>query len=89
MLMFFTEVKGWPTNGHNYPQCPDWTTIMTPQTQLPAWAIQRVATILESQNREGAQLNSAVDLARRSGLSKNLARRCLNHLQNVPSRPVR
>ncbi|MGO4584621.1 helix-turn-helix domain-containing protein [Arthrobacter sp. 2RAF6] len=62
---------------------------MSPQASLPAWAIQRVATVLEAENREGRPKGTAVDLARRAGLSKSLARRCLNQLRDGRSRTIR
>lgn len=45
----------------------------------PGWAVQRVAGVLETEQQTGRRTNT-IDLARRTGLSKSLARRCLNHL---------
>lgn len=53
---------------------------MSTQTSLPAWAIQRVAAALDAERRDGTS-ETAVDLARRTGLSKSLTRRCLNQLR--------
>ncbi|WP_120520355.1 helix-turn-helix domain-containing protein [Arthrobacter celericrescens] len=53
---------------------------MSTQTTLPAWAIQRVAAALDAEHRDGGP-KTAVDLARRTGLSKSLARRCLDQLR--------
>lgn len=53
---------------------------MSAQTSLPAWAIQRVAAALDAEPRDGVP-TSAVDLARRTGLSKSLTRRCLSQLR--------
>lgn len=54
---------------------------MSVQATLPAWAIQRVAAALDAEHRDGGP-RTAVDLARRTGLSKSLARRCLNQLRS-------
>lgn len=62
---------------------------MSSQAPLPAWAIQRVATVLKAEDHEGGPRKSAVDLARRTGLSKSLARRCLNYLRNDRTRTIR
>lgn len=48
---------------------------------LPSWAVQRVATALESQRKTGKTSVNPADLARRTGLSKSLTRRCLNQLR--------
>ncbi|NMR29157.1 hypothetical protein [Crystallibacter degradans] len=48
----------------------------------PGWAVQRVAGALETEQQAGRRTNT-IDLARRTGLSKGLARRCLNHLQTM------
>lgn len=54
---------------------------MSTQTPLPAWAIQRVAAALDAETRDGGQ-RTAVELARRTGLSKSLTRRCLSQLRS-------
>ena len=61
---------------------------MTAERSLPSWAVQRVAAVLASEQRDGAGTTSPVDVARRTGLSKSLARRCLHQLRTV-SRPAR
>jgi DNA-binding IclR family transcriptional regulator len=43
--------------------------------------MQRVATIIESEPRDLTLRTDAVRLARRTGLSKSLARRCLRQLE--------
>ena len=62
---------------------------MTAQRSLPAWAVQRVAAVLASGQRDGAVTADALEVARRTGLSKSLARRCLYQLraESHPSRP--
>ena len=49
--------------------------------QLPKWALQRVTSVLQTQRDAGAPAMSAADLARRTGLSKSLARRCLTQVK--------
>jgi hypothetical protein len=56
---------------------------------LPVWAIRRVATVLDMEPRDPARRTDAVDLARRTGLSKSLARRCLRQLQGRKMPPRR
>ncbi|MDI3387967.1 helix-turn-helix domain-containing protein [Streptomyces sp. B-S-A8] len=49
----------------------------------PAWALRRVASALSASGRgsgAGAGAGTA-ELARRTGLSKSLTRRCLNRLR--------
>lgn len=53
---------------------------------LPAWAVQRVATALETQRNAGKTSVDPADLARRTGLSKGLARRCLNQVRRNEGR---
>lgn len=48
---------------------------------LPPWALQRVSTALQVQQKLGVTSVSHSDLARRTGLSKSLARRCLNQIR--------
>ncbi|WP_077488836.1 hypothetical protein [Sinomonas mesophila] len=61
---------------------------MTAERSLPAWAVQRVAAVLASGQREGGASADAVEVARRTGLSKSLARRCLYQLR-TESGPAR
>lgn len=53
---------------------------------LPAWAVQRVAAALETQRNAGKSSVDPADLARRTGLSKSLARRCLNQVRRNEAR---
>jgi hypothetical protein len=57
-------------------------TVMHGRSAPPGWAVQRVAGALETERQAGRRTNT-VDLARRTGLSKSLARQCLNHLQTT------
>jgi hypothetical protein len=50
------------------------------QTALPVWAVRRVETILSRELSGERTAIRAEDLARRAGLSKNLARRCMKHV---------
>jgi DNA-binding IclR family transcriptional regulator len=50
------------------------------QQGLPQWAVQRVATVLQAERGTGQRTLNPADLARRTGLSKSLARRCQAHL---------
>jgi hypothetical protein len=59
----------------------DGSTAVNTQAPLPLWAIQRVATVLASESGNLALRTDALDLARRTGLSKSLARRCLRQLE--------
>jgi IclR helix-turn-helix domain len=54
------------------------------QQQLPTWAVQRVAAVLQAERRTGRRTMNPADLARRTGLSKSLARRCQTHLTTSP-----
>ena len=60
---------------------PGGSAALTLQPSLPLWAMQRVATIIESEPRDLTLRTDAVRLARRTGLSKSLARRCLRQLE--------
>jgi hypothetical protein len=60
---------------------PDRSTAVSAQAPLPVWAMQRVATALASESGNLALRPDALDLARRTGLSKSLARRCLRQLE--------
>jgi len=51
------------------------------QQTLPAWALQRVATLLSAQERTEKKSASAEDMARRAGLSKSLTRRCIKQIK--------
>lgn len=53
---------------------------------LPGWAIVRVAAALDAQETSIGRTLSPGDLARRTGLSKSLARRCLAQLHNRDER---
>ncbi|MEX5262218.1 hypothetical protein [Kocuria sp. CPCC 205263] len=50
------------------------------QQGLPKWAVQRVAAVLKTERGAGRRTMNPADLARRTGLSKSLARRCQAHL---------
>ncbi|WP_454812889.1 helix-turn-helix domain-containing protein [Paenarthrobacter nitroguajacolicus] len=52
---------------------------------LPVWAVQRVAAVLEAERFRNPPRTNAVEVARRTGLSKSLARRCLKQLTAVSS----
>ncbi|WP_461175153.1 helix-turn-helix domain-containing protein [Arthrobacter sp. Z1-9] len=60
---------------------------MSGNSVLPVWALQRTATYLEALERTETRGADPVELARRTGLSKGLARRCLRHLQQQTPRP--
>lgn len=45
---------------------------------IPVWALQRVNTVL-AEHQSGRTPASTADLARRTGLSKRMVRRCLFH----------
>jgi hypothetical protein len=66
---------------------PNGGTAMNTPAPLPVWALQRVASVLEMESQNLALRINAVDLARRTGLSKSLARRCLRQLEErtIPS----
>ncbi|WP_437109140.1 helix-turn-helix domain-containing protein [Streptomyces sp. enrichment culture] len=52
------------------------------QRHLPEWAVHRIASALgTTQAAHGARTHPA-ELARRTGMSKSLARRCLHFLQD-------
>ena len=50
------------------------------QQELPKWAVQRVSSVLQAERGAGRRTMNPADLARRTGLSKSLARRCQTHL---------
>lgn len=45
--------------------------------QVPGWALQRVASVLEAERRDGRQTTDLASLARMAGVNKRLVRRCL------------
>ncbi len=55
--------------------------------QLPLWAMQRINAVLADEARAGRRPSNQV-LARRTGLSKRLIRRCLIHSARNSSGPV-
>jgi hypothetical protein len=86
------EQGGWRGRTMGFPAAncrPVGGTRMNSKAPLPSWAIQRVATVLKAEGHEGGPRQTAVDLARRTGLSKSLARRCLNYLRNDHTRTIR
>lgn len=44
---------------------------------LPAWALQRVASVVEKEKELGRRIPAVAVVTRRSGLNKRLVRRCL------------
>ena len=50
---------------------------------IPVWALQRINTVIGGEHRSGRSLASAADLARRTGLSKRMVRRCLIHVRRT------
>jgi hypothetical protein len=50
------------------------------QHGLPKWAVQRVSGVLQTERDAGRHTMDPADLARRTGLSRSLARRCQAHL---------
>jgi hypothetical protein len=57
-------------------------TLAQHRSTPPGWAVHRVAGALETEQEAGRRTNT-INLARRTGLSKSLARRCLKHLQTT------
>ncbi|WP_437050091.1 helix-turn-helix domain-containing protein [Streptomyces sp. enrichment culture] len=51
------------------------------QRHLPAWAVHRVVSALGTTQDAHVTRTHPTELARRTGLSKSLARRCLHFLQ--------
>ena len=49
---------------------------------VPAWAMHRVRSAIA----QGASSRDAIDLAKRTGLTKSLVRCCLSQLSRKPSR---
>ena len=50
---------------------------------IPVWALQRINTAIEDEHRFGRSPASADDLARRTGLSRRMVRRCLIHVRKT------
>jgi hypothetical protein len=49
---------------------------MSPRT-VPAWALQRVSTAVDTRSGPGHRSINPAEVARRTGLSKSLVRQCL------------
>ncbi len=46
----------------------------------PAWAVQRVATVIERSEAAARYRHDAKQVAQKAGVSKSLARRCMMYL---------
>lgn len=55
------------------------------QQALPKWALQRVAGVLVAAGPAGMGAPTAEAVARRTGMSAGLARRCVKHLRRLES----
>lgn len=50
---------------------------------IPVWALQRINTVIDGEYRSGRSPASADYLARRTGLSRRMVRRCLIHVRKT------
>lgn len=65
------------TGDKAHPEAP--TAVLT-RVRPPMWAIRRVETLVGGEGQGVRKAIGAEELARRAGMSKSLARRCMEHL---------